>query len=324
MNYICKKTIEMENEKQIILAQSNALTNSRYDFNVIEKRCLYCIIGQVRRTYVETGNIQDAFKNMRVKIAASSLKELGGQQKEVYNSLRKLRKRDIEIENDDIWVSTSYVTMVKHDKKQDVFEVEVSGEIMPYLVELAGEFTEYDLTVAITLKSTYSQRFYEWCNQWKNRNNKTFFYTTEELRTKMCIEDKYANGADFKKNVLEVARKELKTAFDAGQCELYFDYAPKESYRRKVLSWYFYVHTRDERKISPDVYVKSRTKITSILSSFIKRDKKFISKVLNYIDANPNMSDIVLEKLMKKVEEYDKEYIPGVLRVVLREDFGIK
>ena len=45
---------------------------------------------------------------------------------------------------------------------------------------------------------------------------------------------------------------------------------------------------------------------------------------MNYIDCNPNMSDIILEKLMKKVEEYDKKYIPGVLRVVLRDDFGIK
>jgi hypothetical protein len=76
--------------------------------------------------------------------------------------------------------------------------------------------------------------------------------------------------------------------------------------------------------VSPDVYVRSRTKIISILSTFIKRDKKFINSVLNYIDCNPNMSDIILEKLMEKVEEYDKEYIPGVLRVVLREDFGIK
>ena len=37
----------MEN-KPIMLAQANALTQARYDFNPIEKRCLYQIIREVR------------------------------------------------------------------------------------------------------------------------------------------------------------------------------------------------------------------------------------------------------------------------------------
>lgn len=46
-----------------MLAQANALTQARYDFNPIEKRCLYQIIREVRRLFIRqqyraTGFIQ--------------------------------------------------------------------------------------------------------------------------------------------------------------------------------------------------------------------------------------------------------------------------
>lgn len=44
----------MEN-KPIMLAQANALTQARYDFNPIEKRCLYQIIREVRRLFTHFG-----------------------------------------------------------------------------------------------------------------------------------------------------------------------------------------------------------------------------------------------------------------------------
>ena len=42
-----------EKKKDIALCQDNVLTESRYNFNRIEKNCLYKIIEQVRNEYVE-------------------------------------------------------------------------------------------------------------------------------------------------------------------------------------------------------------------------------------------------------------------------------
>ena len=168
----------MEN-KPIMLAQANALTQARYDFNPIEKRCLYQIIREVRRLFIDSNTGQrDLFNNMRVKLTPDLLAECSDKSNiaKVYESLKRLRKRDVEIDNEDVWMNTGYVTMVKHDKRANIYEVEVSSEIMPYLVALAENFTSYDLTVAISLKSAYSQRFYEYCCQFKNRTNKTFFF----------------------------------------------------------------------------------------------------------------------------------------------------
>ena len=304
-----------------------SLTQSRYDFNVIEKRCLYQIIKEVRRLFIDTRTGQkDLFNNMRLTLTPTMLESLGDKKKQVYDSLVRLRKRDIEIDTEDVWMNTGYVTMVKHNKKQDLYEVEVSSEIMPYLVALAENFTTYDLTVAISLKSTYSQRFYEYCSQYKNRANKTFFFTVEKLREMMMLEDKYPNGNNFKQKVIDVAQKEIKELYDKGQCELWFEYAVKDTNKRKVLSYFFFVHTKEDeqRKVDYQSVNTCLQRISSILSVFFPRDKKYIKRVIQEVQLRPDIAIELVEKLDKKVMDYDKKEIPPIIRYVLNTDYGIK
>jgi hypothetical protein len=318
--------MEEKNDK-VMLAQANALTQSRYDFNVIEKRCLYQIIREVRRLFIDTHTGErDLFNNMRITLTPAMLESLGDKKRQVYDSLVRLRKRDVEIDTEDEWMNTGYVTMVKHDKKKDLYMVEVSNEIMPYLVALAENFTTYDLTVAISLKSSYSQRFYEYCSQYKNRNNKTFFFTVEKLREMMMLEDKYANIAHFKQKVLDVAQKEIKELYDQGQCDLWFEYAVKDTDKRKILSYFFFVHTKEEEQQKLDYQSVSvcLQRISSILTPFFPRDKKFVKRVLQSIQLRPDIAMEVAEKLDKKVMDFDKKDIPPIVRYIFSKDYGIK
>ena len=56
------------------------------------------------------------------------------------------------------------------------------------IVELSSKFTAYYIAVALTLKSVYSQRFYELCCQYKSK--KSFVLGTDEIRKFLAIEDK--------------------------------------------------------------------------------------------------------------------------------------
>jgi len=317
----------MEENKQIMLAQDNVLTQSKQNFKVIEKRCLYKIIHEVRRQYIDTNKGQkNLFGDMMVDIEPSELAQLGDELKDVFNALRNLRNRDVIIQNDEVDVATGWILEAKYYKKKNLYSVKVSGDIMPYLVELAANFTTYDLTVAISLKSTYSQRFYEFCSQYKNRENKTFFYSVEKLREMLMLEDKYTLTADFRRNVLEVAQKELKEAYDNGQCDLWFEYAVKDTDKRKILSYFFFVHTREdeERKTDYQTVEACIIRITSVLTSFFPRDKKFIKRVQTEIRLRPDIAIEIVEKLDKKVLDYDRKDIPPIIRFVLNQDYGIK
>lgn len=315
-----------KDENKLLIAQSNLLTLSRYDFKVIEKRCLYFIIKEVRRLYIDSNRGQkDLFDNMYLNIPSNSLRGLADEVSDVYKALRDLKDRKIEIDNDDFWLYTSWVLQVKHNKRTDSYLVDVSRDIMPYLVELANNFTSYDFTIAVTLKSIYSQRFYELCCQYRNRANKTFFLEIEKLREIFYLEDKYPNTAHLRQFVIDVAQTELKELYDKGECDLWFDYRVKDTKGRKILSYFFQIHTKeDENSIDYNNAMQVVTNIRELLGPFFPRDKKFISRVITAVQLNPSIGKDVLDKLRSKVNDYSREEIAPIFRFILREDYGIK
>ena len=218
--------------------------------------------------------------------------------------------------------------MAKHDKQTDNYIVEVSKEIIPYLVALAGNHTQYDLTVAITLKSVYSQRFYEYCCQYKNRNSKKFFLYVENMRKMMMLEKKYPNGSDFKRYVLDVAQRELKDLYDKGQCDLWFSYEEDKDTKekKKVIMYWFFVHTKEDENRQVDYQSVSECliRISNILNTFFPRDKKYIKRVIQEVQLRLDIAMELVEKLDKKVFNYDRKDIPPIIRYALNEDYGIK
>lgn len=320
-------------ENSIMIAQDNRITMSRYDFTPIEKRCLYYVIKEVRKLYVDKElreddkTYQDLFSDMYLHLKPEQLQSLGDEVKDVYNALKRLRERTIEINTEEVWMVTSWILKAKHHKKTNTYEVLVSSEILEYLVELASQFTEYSLTVAISLKSTYSQRFYEWCCQYRNKGK--FFLEVDRLRYLLKIEEKksYENTAEIKRSILDVAQKELQELFEAGQSDLYFTYRVKDSNKRKILSYWFDIHTREteeQKKIHFETTQAQIRRIMEICTTFIKRDEKYLNRVLKYLHLYPNLAAEVLGKLHKKVNDYPRKEIPAIIRYVLREDYGIK
>lgn len=317
----------------IMIAQDNRLTMSRQDFTPIEKRCLYYVIKEVRRLYIDKDRredektYQDLFSDMYLVLKSDHLQTLGDEVKDVYNALRRLKDKTIEIDNEEVWMLTSWVLTAKHDKKKNTYEVQVSHMILPYLVELASQFTEYSLTVAISLKSTYSQRFYEMCCQYRNKGK--FFLEVDRLRYLLKIEDKksYENTAEIKRSILDVAQKELQELFEAGQSDLYFTYRVKDSNKRKILSYWFDIHTletEEEKKVHFETTQKQIARIMEICGTFIKRDERYLKRVLNHLQLYPNLAAEVLEKLHTKVNNYSRKELAPIIRYVLREDYGIK
>lgn len=311
-------------EKDITLSQSNALTQSRYDFSRIEKNVVYHIIQKVRQDYVEGTMQRDLWQNMYVYIKNADLVKITNEKhtKEAKAALKSLRHRDIEIEDEHgNWLDVGFINYAKYNAKSKTYEVEVSKEIMPHLVELAQCFTSYSLTVVVSLKSKYSQRIYELCCQYRERG--VFFLDQERLRKVMKLEDKYPQNQDFKRFVLDVAYNELKEAYDAEQSDLWFEVMSKG--RGKNVRYYFKIHTRDEGQNS--VNIDERKKALYIFQrckEIYKRDPKFSDRILKALDFSPDKISPVYEKLERLEGKYKGADLAKMLRFILDDDFGIK
>jgi len=316
-------------EKSLVLAQSNVITQGRYDFSVVEKRAVYFIIQEVRKQFVESPDGQkDLFDNLVVKINSEAIKKSDSRLEDIYEALRKLRKKEIFINNETEAFSVGYINYFHHKKKDSFIEVEVSKVILPYLVALAKEFTVFYLTVAISLKNKYSQRFYEYCSQWK----KTGFFTFSplELREKLMLETKYNRYALIKARVIEPAQKELKTLYDSNQSDLYFTYT-EEKNGRTVERLKFTVYWSEAEKEAmeglklEDFVYYIRTWLSEWLKTSERpKNKTWVEQVIKSLQINPDNLPPCYKKLVWIQKHKPREDWAPYARYVIDEEFLIE
>ena len=323
----------MATENNKLIVQSNALTESRYDFTKIEKNCIYKIIEKVRHDYVENPNADmvEEFDNMKVTFTSAVLGDItdSNHTRDAHDALVGLRKRDIDMVNSDgSWANVGLINWSKFNAKTKTYTVEVSSMIMPHLVELARQYTSYSITVAMALKSVYSQRFYELCCQYRNNievdGYAGFHKTQEQLRKMFCLEDKYLQNQDFNRNIIKKAQKEIKAFFDAGQCDLWFDVTIKG--RGKAQSYDFKIYTREQSERQKVVIADIRQKwfyINGRMKASFKRDPKFVERTMKALEMNPNLIEPVFNKVLKMEANFKDQDLSKMLRWILREDFNL-
>jgi plasmid replication initiation protein len=242
--------------------------------------------------------------------------------RDVYTSLKSLRRKSIRIEDNEKVLEVGYINYFEHKKRESFLEVQVSHKILPYLVELAEQFTTYNLTVAISLKAKYSQRFYEYCSQFKNIG---FFYISiEELREKLMIGKAYPRYALLKKYVVNVAHKELKGLYDKGQCDLYFNFKEDRA-GRTVLGLRIAVVSKEHQGEAPnvdDLMYFIRTWLSNWLNAGKKpKNKAWIDKVVKHLQINPNLIPKLYARLNKMQENEASTSFAALARHIIEEDY---
>lgn len=317
--------------KALPIAQANALTESRYNFNRIEKNALYNIIRHIRNEYVEQSSEQTIYHDMKLEISEEILSEIADKahRSHAKAALINLRHRDVTIEDEKgNWMNTGFITMSKYDIEKKKFTVGVSAEIIPYLVGLANQYTVYSLTVAISLKSKWAQRFYELCCQYKNHlenGTPTFHKSIGQLRHMFMLEDKYPKLPDFKKYVINKAYLELKESYDKGKCDVWFEYG--QTRKGEKAEFKFIIHTKEiveaQQKKFKELHEMSY-EINKILHSILPKDAKFCDKCWNHLNLHPDKIEPLYGKLERIMKNYDKSGDRArVVRHMLDEDFNM-
>ena len=329
----------LRNIKEVTLAQANALTQARYDFTLVEKRALYFVISEVRRRFIDrTDGQRTLFNDLVVYISTSNLTGANMKLSEVYSSLRLLCEKKIWLMQDGAEIDFTFIAFFDHKQRGTLLEVVVSAKVLPFLVALASHFTTYSLTVAVTLNAKYSQRFYEFCSQYENNdsdpensNSGYFFFTVTDLRRKLMIEDKYPKYGLMKKYVLDTAQRELKTMFDAGQCNLYFEYREEKAGKR-INRLHFFVYSRNTKKhvvgshnlMDQTYYI--RLWLEGWLSAKTRpKNKEWVNMVISHINLRPTLITKLYLRLAKmKTEDLQANYAALARHIIEKDILTVK
>lgn len=206
---------------EIKIIQPNQITNARYEFTALQKNIIYEILGKVQMHMNKDEFLdKDLFNNFIVSLDVQSLTN-GKNHKVVWDAAEKLQgmsfKFDYDAADGKHRRSAVLVTTADHRYGSGTVELTINSDAIPVLLYIGKGFTQFQKTIAITLRSIHAKRMYELCNRWKDK--KGFVMSLKEFKQTLNVEKKYSKIYDLKSNVLNVARNELKESAD-----VWFDY----------------------------------------------------------------------------------------------------
>lgn len=102
-----------------------------------------------------------------------------------------------------------WISSIKYLPDEGRAILSFSKDMLPYLSELKGQFTRYDLKHIGNMTSIYGIRLYELLMQWQTTGTRTV--EIDWLKKQFEIEDKYVAIKDLKKYVIDPAIKDINT-----------------------------------------------------------------------------------------------------------------
>jgi len=122
----------------------------------------------------------------------------------------KLISKTFKINNKKELAVYTFFTKLKFDKENKILSVRFNEDLKPHLIHL-DTFAKGNFKYLLQFKSEYSKRIYMLLSQWRSAGKK--LYLVDDLREMLEVPKKFLY-ADFKRNILKRAEKELKEKGD--------------------------------------------------------------------------------------------------------------
>lgn len=153
-------------------------------------------------------------------------------------ALKGLRDKSFWIIDDEgKYVLVAWIEKPKIDPRSKKIEVRLDEDVQKYLIGWLERYTQYSLFEVIPMQSRYSFVLFELLKSYSNLGAYTF--EIDDLKMKIDA-TKYVNFKDFRKNVLEIATKEINEHTD-----LRISWEP-ETKGRKVIKIKFQIIEKTE------------------------------------------------------------------------------
>ena len=132
--------------------------------------------------------------------------------KQIQAAIKRIYERSVRTEDSNRVTEFRWVSSRTYFKKEGRFRIAMTDEVMPYLTQLKGQFTQYQLKNIAYFNSVHSIRIYELITQYRNVGSREI--TLENLKKWLQVEENYSRWNNFKARVLEPAITEINDKSD--------------------------------------------------------------------------------------------------------------
>ena len=201
---LTRLSVALSMEKK--LRQHNVITEARYDMSAIEKNIFYLLMSALQaddppqKSYIIDISTSRVLKDVSIE--------------ELRQAARNLITRVYYIDKPNgNTLALTLMTVVSYDEEKKEMRIVISQKLLPYLIALKEDYTEFGLDIALSLRSKHAKRIYEMLSQHKTSG--LMKISVEELKYRLALKDpktegeKYRSWATFKSAVLDNSKKEL-------------------------------------------------------------------------------------------------------------------
>jgi plasmid replication initiation protein len=226
--------------------QPNLITESRQEFSDVEKKLVSLVINQLRKDVALnwSGNnleflipVSDLTEKKHERIKAAVETIMTKKIIQDFGNTGKIVGKD-EVYFDG-FIPFPRVKYYKNGKNTFV-RLTMLSDVVPLFMELGKQYTRYSLEIILSLKSVYSQRFYEILMMFVGRNQRTFTYSIDKLKFMFDCPDTYT-FKEIKRWALTPAQKELEE-----KAGVIFTFDPSKKEGKKILELIFTVKSKVE------------------------------------------------------------------------------
>jgi len=201
------------NNQKLTVYKSNKVIEAGYKLNINEQRLILLCISKVNST-------KPLLASERFEVTAKEFAEkFKINEDKVYQTLKEaaeqLFERYVIIDNPDPdmpelkQTKTRWISSIDYIPDMGKVSVYFAQRMLPYLSELKGNFTFYQLEHIGSMSSIYGIRLYELLMQWKSTGTRTI--EIDWLKKQFELDTSYDRMFDLKKRVLDPAVKDINT-----------------------------------------------------------------------------------------------------------------
>lgn len=306
-----------------LVVKTNRLNTATQNLSLSEIRLMQLAIVDAR----ETGKGLSTDKPLTIS-ASRYAEAFNVTRQTAYEAILKAEKTLFDrrfsfLDTDNRMVKSRWVQRVKYLDDEASIEVILTFDVVNEVTRIDGYeqfFTQYLLEQTATLKSVYSVRLYELLVQWKTAR-KTPVFDIEVFREQLGVNSTdYERVYDFKKNVLDVAVKEINEKTDI---QTSYDQVKRG---RKIIGFKFVIKEKPKKTENNqrDPNTSDMFMIDGLTDKQlwrISRHKEFISTYSSLAkgDAGKSWSaysDFIVDEIKKDASKFSKkrpirEYLDG-------------
>ncbi len=237
--------------------------------------------------------------------------------RDLQNVTKKIMERVVTIHKKDNKqiIQTHLISSAHYYYGNGYVDMKISDEIKPYLLKLHKEFTQYKLSQITTLTSIYAIRLYEMLKKYETIGKRTFFI--DDLKKKLNITDsEYKQFNDFKKRVLEIAKREINAKTD-----LKIDFNLIKT-GRKFTAIQFVINAKNKEKIVKYDKNESIQKI-KLFSEIIQFGftKKTVESLI--MDLSNTEIENAINAVQNQIKKGNSKNPKAMIRTALKEKWNI-